>query len=900
MAANAQLFDESTCHPAPDLHFELENQWGDNSARKIDHQVLDIRNTLALIAKKSSIARLPSPQEEALMPQALRQRLQGALKVLGGAPERCGVCIGVVDVFSRGWTQQFHKSSVVEEEVEALREHTAKMLPPGRYCNTFVFDMTPMRDLQVSNLELREFIALELMADRSVLVLRGDVFGPSDEMLRPVFRGAKTAMIWPVERRVIVDAFPDLLAQLVHHVSVDVPEIDLVLVVGLLPGVGALLVAEMSRLRPGLQVLDGGPLILERRLEGATRPVAPLQTLPIFSQLSKTPLRFQVGDDLHSLRPQFRRINGQAHLSLAGSWDLQITGNDVQLPPDGFSARRIDVPFAPQSHMGLATKVSAYEAVWYRKVFRLHSSWCALGQRVLLHVDACDWECLIIINNRPHSKHEGGYDPFVVDVTGQFGCENDVELVIRAWDPTDMGCPFTDKPPVPCDQCCTMGWQPRGKQSMNPGFIMYTAVTGLWRQSPWLEIAPECRVTRVQARADATAVDVKVDATCGSRLDVSIWPRRSVGEGIPLGEVVGPCCSEGLHVVLNTPLAAWSPDSPALFEVRVILDDGIDIVTQHFARRHVAVVGGRIHLNGVPVFMHGVLYQGYWPESLLTPPSVDAVEQDVRAIKSAGFNTVRVHAVVMGARFYTLCDEIGLFVWQDMPSSDGRVLPLWDKRRESNMNADEIIRTPESQAAFHTELRAMVAWLDPFPSVVVWVLFNEGWGQSETRETVEWLRATDPFRLVNAASGWNELTAGGGRLGDFADVHNYEDKPFGSIEHTFDWWPFDSAGRARALGEYGGLGYVREGHEWAADLSWGYGKTSQTKGKFRESLVGLVGRLLPLICKHGLAAAIYTQWSDVETEMNGLLTYDRVPKLALEVLHDEFAKRVMDEFQRCN
>eukprot|EP00928_Gymnodinium_smaydae_P082959 TRINITY_DN66221_c0_g1_i1.p1 TRINITY_DN66221_c0_g1~~TRINITY_DN66221_c0_g1_i1.p1 ORF type:complete len:346 (-),score=45.44 TRINITY_DN66221_c0_g1_i1:441-1337(-) len=293
-----------------------------------------------------------------------------------------------------------------------------------------------------------------------------------------------------------------------------------------------------------------------------------------------------------------------------------------------------------------------------------------------------------------------------------------------------------------------------------------------------------------------------------------------------------------------------------------------------------------------------------------------AIENDLRAIKSAGFNTVRVHAVVMGAPFYALCDSLGLLVWQDMPGGDQRAMPTWSDDRgiaEEDVAAmmpgfrvprsvfDEVRRTAESKAAFHKELSAMVAWLAPFASVIVWTLFNEGWGQFDTRTLVNWLRQADASRLVNAVSGWNEVE--GEPLGDFADVHNYEDNSsaFGQLPETFVHWARlgnSVGGRVPVLGEYGGLGFVMEGHEWKAHESWGYGnKVRRDVASYREDLHKLLERLLPTICG-GLSAAIYTQWNDVETEMNGLLTYDRHWKLPLEVVQD-YSRKVFDALPQC-
>lgn len=342
-------------------------------------------------------------------------------------------------------------------------------------------------------------------------------------------------------------------------------------------------------------------------------------------------------------------------------------------------------------------------------------------------------------------------------------------------------------------------------------------------------------------------------------------------------------------------------------------------MVRHFARRFVAVKDGRFLLNDQVLFVHGVLYQGYWPESLLTPPGSEAISRDLEMIKAAGFNTVRVHAVVMGEAFYDECDKLGLLVWQDMPAGDMRAMPTWSEGRavaeeEIGTEAqrlkvpvprtlfDEIRRSHESRRAFEAELQAMVGALSHFASVAVWVLFNEGWGQSNTKALVQFLRGIDPSRLIDANSGWNEVE--GGPLGDFADLHNYEDNSsiFGPLAMSFQnfaAWGYTVGGRVPALGEYGGLGYAVEGHGWSSYNSWGYGEKQVNRHRevYATALEKLLLRLLPCICD-GLGAAIYTQWNDVETEVNGLLTYDRHLKLPME-FYQEFSRMVQESARKC-
>merc|ERR1712194_536566 len=274
--------------------------------------------------------------------------------------------------------------------------------------------------------------------------------------------------------------------------------------------------------------------------------------------------------------------------------------------------------------------------------------------------------------------------------------------------------------------------------------------------------------------------------------------------------------------------------------------------------------------------------------------------------KESGFNLVRVHAAVMPPLFYYLCDKVGLLVWQDFPAGDGRALPLWDTARadveklHGDSGLDEIVRTEESAAAFWLELQAMVAWLSTFACIVAWAPFNEGWGQFSTVESVRWLRNFGGGRWINAASGWNDISDINPAvdLGDLADVHNYEGPPHGHLNGTFMTWPLPYEGRALTLGEFGGLGLPVDGHEWMPEGSWAYGVVSNTAAELHDALLALAGRVGSLLCESRVSAVVYTQWNDIETEVNGLVTYDRVPKVPMETMR-EFVALMQGAHERC-
>ncbi|CAE7536298.1 unnamed protein product, partial [Symbiodinium necroappetens] len=762
------------------------SQW-DREGVKETHNFYDVFSTFILLARGASFARLPSSEEEVGMDQVARGRLLDSLARLGGYPERCGICIAAEDTVSEGIDSRFRIGTVARASSldPAVGQHVKQRLPAGKYCHALALDRRHWDDLHVSPLEIQEMFARDVVHGRQVLLLRGPS-APEDSEMRAALRFAASVRAVTVSTSMLLGALDEMIADMAGLLV----GIDLLLLLGLPTGFGALLAVELS-CRYSVQALDVGQLSLTA--PPGKKSAAPLTTLGSSGQ--EQPARLQ---DLAE-----------------GDW------------------RTIEVPFAPQSHKGLATKVSASEAVWYRRMLRVPESWCAgVGATFWLQVDACDWECAVYLDSQPLGIHRGGYDAFRLEIPAISACSERGQgpevktLLVRAWDPTDEGCPFTDHPPIPCDSCCESGWQPRGKQALKPGSIMYTAVTGIWRQGIFLENLPGCHIRNLHIRVYKDAprkLTVAAEATCEKQLYLEV---RDL-EGDLLGVAHGPCCE--LHAELEQALQLWSPQEPQRYEAHLSLgaDTDVDTVVRRFARRFVAVKDGRFLLNDQVLFVHGVLYQGYWPESLLTPPDSEAISRDLEMIKAAGFNTVRVHAVVMGEAFYDECDKLGLLVWQDMPAGDMRAMPTWSEGRavaeeEIGTEAqrlkvpvprtlfDEIRRSHESRRAFEAELQAMVGALSHFASVAVWVLFNEGWGQSNTKALVQFLRGIDPSRLIDASwpqdcqanSGWNEVE--GGPLGDFADLHNYEDNSsiFGPLAMSFQnfaAWGYTVGGRHPVL-----------------------------------------------------------------------------------------------------
>jgi hypothetical protein len=531
-------------------------------------------------------------------------------------------------------------------------------------------------------------------------------------------------------------------------------------------------------------------------------------------------------------RPQLRRPKW---INLNGLWDIAILPADAAKPAD--FPRQILVPFPIESRLGrLQATLTPEDRAWYRRKFDVPDDWS--GQRVMLHFGAVDWSAQVWVNGQPVGTHLGGYTPFSFDVTDALARNGENELVVSVADPTNMGT------------------QPRGKQQLRPEGIWYTPVSGLW-QTVWLEPVAQQSIEklRIHPDVDSSSVTVEVDVRGEDAADLTATV-AIVASGEEVAVASGPA-GAGLRIAIPE-ARLWSPGDPFLYDLRVQLRNGeqvVDEVESYFGLRSIALGPDqngltRIRLNGEPVFQVGPLDQGYWPDGLYTAPSDAAMRSDLETAKRLGFNMIRKHVKVEPARWFYWCDRLGLLVWQDMPNGDSRA--PWPQ------DGVEVNRTPASAEQFSRELESLIDFAFNAPSVVVWIPFNEGWGQFETVSIAKQVRALDPSRLVIAASGGNDF--GGG---DIDDDHYYPGPGAPPAER----------GRAAVLGEFGGFGLPLAGHTWQAEENWGY-RSFRTAEELSQAYVEALDRLRPLVESH-LSAAVYTQLTDVEIEVNGLLTYDR-------------------------
>lgn len=524
--------------------------------------------------------------------------------------------------------------------------------------------------------------------------------------------------------------------------------------------------------------------------------------------------------------------------NLNGLWDYAIVERGKHMPAtfDG----QILVPFAAESALsGVGKTVGAEKELVYRRSFDIPSSW--KGKKVLLHFGAVDWKTDVWVNGVKVGSHTGGFTPFSFDITEALqGREN--TLMVKVWDPTDQG------------------YQPRGKQVSRPEGIWYTPVTGIW-QTVWLEPVSESYIQdlRITPDIDHSLLSVQAvvnEATSKDLVEVKVFDgRKLVAQGKSIN---GEC----VQIEMPEDVKLWSPDSPFLYTLKVSLEqDGKvkDEVASYAAMRKYSSrrdANGivRLELNNQPLFQFGPLDQGWWPDGLYTAPTDEALRYDIQKTKDFGFNMIRKHIKVEPARWYTYCDQMGIIVWQDMPSGDRN--PEWQNRKY--FEGTEMKRSDESEACYRKEWKEIMDALYSYPCIATWIPFNEAWGQFKTPEIVEWTKQYDPTRLVDPASGGNHYTCG-----DMLDLHNY---PAPEL-YLYD------AQRATVLGEYGGIGWVVPGHIWEPDRNWGYIQFNSSKEvtdeyvKYAEQLYNLIPR--------GFSAAVYTQTTDVEVEVNGLMTYDR-------------------------
>jgi hypothetical protein len=533
-------------------------------------------------------------------------------------------------------------------------------------------------------------------------------------------------------------------------------------------------------------------------------------------------------------RPQMQR---KAWQNLNGLWQLAFAKEGEEAPVGKDLPERILVPFPVES--ALSGVMKRAERLWYRRHFTVPKEWA--GQRLLLHFGAVDWEATVWLNGKKLGSHRGGYDGFSFDVTDALKAEGPQELIVGVWDPTDAGT------------------QPRGKQVRKPGGIYYTPTTGIW-QTVWLEPVPKgVHIERLKIVPDPDKGEVRITATvpgAGARHSILI---QSPPSGTKLFEPQSGKPGEEIRVRVPRP-HLWGPNDPFLYDVQVLLLNKVendsaaqDQVDSYFGMRKIEVGKDgdgrtRLLLNGKFVFQVGPLDQGFWPDGLYTAPTDEALKFDIEITKKLGFNMTRKHVKVEPARWYYWCDKLGLLVWQDMPSGDKSV-------RDGQ---PDLVRSPASAKDYEAELKAMIDGLHNHPCIIMWVVFNEGWGQFDTARITKWTRDYDPTRLVDCASGWNDR-----KVGDVHDIHVYPGPGAPPPEEK----------RAGVLGEFGGLGLGVDGHTWA-NKTWGYRGTSSQADLTRKYEILLQG-VYRLKDERALSAAVYTQITDVETEANGLLTYDR-------------------------
>lgn len=551
-------------------------------------------------------------------------------------------------------------------------------------------------------------------------------------------------------------------------------------------------------------------------------------------------------ENVHQAYPRPQMVR-EDWLNLNGLWDYALTALEAEAPEvyDG----DILVPFPIESLLSEVQKRADDRALWYHRTFSIPDGWGE--QRVLLHFGAVDWETTVWVNGVELGTHRGGYEAFSFDITTALNGAGEQDLLVRVFDPTDAGT------------------QPRGKQVRNPEGIWYTPTTGIW-QTVWLEPVADTAIhaVRLTPDIDNTSVEIVV-TTAGAAAGITAYVTVfDSGELVATEQNAEPVAGQyTLTVGIDDP-KLWSPDAPFLYDVQIELVDAngtvVDAISSYFGMRKIAVerdMNGdlRLFLNNEPLFQFGLLDQGFWPDGLYTAPSDEALRYDIEVTKQLGFNTIRKHVKVEPERWYYWADKLGVLVWQDMPSGDLYVSP----------GQGEITRTEASAAQFEAELEGMVDLLYNHPSIVMWVPFNEGWGQYDTVRLAAWLKELDPTRLVNNASGWNDQGAGA-----VLDIHAYPGPDA----------PVTDPQRAAVLGEFGGLGLPLSGHTWQDEANWGYREYADAVA-LREAYGVLIVNLRQLIEKRGLAAAIYTQTTDVEIEVNGMMTYDRaVIKMGAEAI----------------
>lgn len=550
-----------------------------------------------------------------------------------------------------------------------------------------------------------------------------------------------------------------------------------------------------------------------------------LQTFAQSWELKKATLMSKFAKDVNpaNVLPEYPRpqLVRKEWLNLNGLWQYQPGAVNDELPA-GKLSKTILVPFPVES--ALSGVKEHHDRLWYRRSFTVPAAW--KGKQVLLHFGAVDFESEVFVNGKSMGVHKGGYDPFTYNVTKVLTASGKQELTVRVYDPTDDG-----------------GF-PRGKQTLNPQGIMYTSVTGIW-QTVWLEpvAATSIRDIKIVPDVDNSAVKLTV-STWGNVKGASIAVKVKDGSNVVTTESIKPNTETSIKV--NNP-KLWSPDSPFLYNLDIALTKGgksSDEIASYFGMRKISVEedGGfkKLYLNNKFLFQLGPLDQGFWPDGGYTAPTDEALRYDLEMTKKFGFNMVRKHIKYEPYRWYYWADKLGLMVWQDMPSP--------------NSYTEHV--PPVDTAEFRSELSRLIKTHWNSPSIVTWVVFNEAQAQHNTAGLVKMVQKLDPSRLVNQASGGNHFG-----VGDYLDIHSY---PPPAV-------PFSKT-QVLACGEYGGIGYIIPGHTWKVGDTY---IMINNKKEYTDLYDKFATDLTLYKTNMGLSAAVYTEITDVEVELNGLMTYDR-------------------------
>ena len=539
-------------------------------------------------------------------------------------------------------------------------------------------------------------------------------------------------------------------------------------------------------------------------------------------------------------------------LNLNGQWDFDITFRN-QTNATSWT-HKIIVPFPAESILNVSRRIiSEQQRLWYRRKFSVPPTWD--GRRILLHFEAVDWETEVSVNGQKQGNHRGSYDEFSFDITDVLKAKGEQEVVISVSDPSEAG------------------FEPRGKQMFHPRPPFFSAASGVW-QTVWLEPVASNSIDslKIVPDIDGSAVKLEVKAR-GQTNGILVEAFALDGEK----EVARTMAPVGQTLQLAIPNAKlWSPDTPFLYNLKVALlrdSQKVDEVGGYFGMRKISVAKDesgfpQLMLNNQRLFQLGPLDQGYWPDGIYTAPTDDALRNDIEVMKRLGFNMCRKHVKIEPERWYYWCDKLGLLVWQDMPNGD----------RAAGAKEKEIQRKPESSAQFELELRRMMVGRGNHPCIVMWIAFNQGWGQYDTARITSMIKELDPSRLVLGASGWNDM--GGG---DVRSLHQYP----GPARPEHD------GKRACVLGECGALGLAVPGHLWGGQGHWNTAYL-QTPDELTQRYSLLISQIQRLAETNGLSGAVITELTDVETELDGFMTYDREVMKTPEAKVREINERVIN------